>query len=282
MEMRVIRKPPRQVVETAVLHASRRRCCLCVFLEHRNEVRPGQICHLSRNPSRSEFDDLVWLCLEHHDQFDSKTSQSKGFTIHEVRTHRDNLYEKNSKEIVGRNAGNPELNPLPEDSIFDSLRRRFPEETEYLSRPWHYPLWQTANEPEFFSYKSHSCDGVCLIERIDIPNGKIVVACIQPLGNPGNSITNCVEEICFQVCERFDIPPASLIWLEHYDDGIDDEWRLVTFKLSPPSSLFCDPEWTVMTPNMWRDLRLKPKKKMARSYGFLGSKIEKLFPWPEG
>jgi hypothetical protein len=34
--------------------------------------------------------------------------------------------------------------------------------------------------------------------------------------NPGRSATNAAEMIATQVCERFEIPRARLVWLEHY------------------------------------------------------------------
>jgi hypothetical protein len=37
---------------------------------------------------------LAFLCFEHHDQFDSSTSQSKNFTLQEVKRYREELYEK--------------------------------------------------------------------------------------------------------------------------------------------------------------------------------------------
>lgn len=74
-----------------VLMLSRRRCCLCLFLDHRDEACKGQIAHLNRDPSDGRFDNLVWLCLKHHDDYDSRTSQSKGLTELELRTWRDRL-----------------------------------------------------------------------------------------------------------------------------------------------------------------------------------------------
>ncbi len=71
---------------------SHRRCCLCVFLEERDETRPGQIAHLNREPSDSRFDNLVFLCLEHHNEYDGRPSQSKAFLPEEVREYRDKLY----------------------------------------------------------------------------------------------------------------------------------------------------------------------------------------------
>ena len=79
--------------ETRLLTTSARRCCLCFGLSEDSAERPGQIAHLDRDPTNNEFDNLAWLCLDHHDRYDSRTSQSKGLSISEVKTHRTQLYE---------------------------------------------------------------------------------------------------------------------------------------------------------------------------------------------
>jgi hypothetical protein len=202
---------------------SRRRCCLCVFLEERDETRPGQIAHLNREPSDSRFDNLVFLCLEHHNEYDGRPSQSKAFLPEEVREYRDKLYGRyggfSATPSADMTAGDlSALEPMPDTSQYETVRRQFTEELGFTSEPWRYPLWQVADQPEFFAYKaSNRADGVCLIERIDLPDGRIVIVCIETAGNPGLSITNSVEELCFQVCERFEIPAERLVWLEHYD-----------------------------------------------------------------
>jgi hypothetical protein len=88
-------------------------------------------------------------------------------------------------------------------------------QTKYSGdRPWRFPLWQVSDQLEFFAYTAgNRADGVCLIERIDLPDQRVVIACLQVPGNPGSSITNCVEEICTQVCRRFRIAPERLVWL---------------------------------------------------------------------
>jgi len=86
------RKVPKDV-ETIVLVRSRRRCCLCYGLYHEMGVTSGQIVHLDGDASNSKEDNLAFLCLEHHNQFDSQTSQGKGFTKDEVVYYRDQLYK---------------------------------------------------------------------------------------------------------------------------------------------------------------------------------------------
>lgn len=80
--------------ETNVLVKSRRRCCICYGLERDDEFKKaGQIAHLDRDPSKADEDNLAFMCLEHHDAYDSRTSQSKGFTIEEVKRYRAELHE---------------------------------------------------------------------------------------------------------------------------------------------------------------------------------------------
>lgn len=86
-------------VETRLLVESRRRCCLCFSLEGDRGPKRVQIAHISRDPSDSEYENLVVLCLSHHDEYDSATSQSKGFTADEVRYWKRSLVEQMSKLV---------------------------------------------------------------------------------------------------------------------------------------------------------------------------------------
>ena len=79
-------------IQTDALVGSRRRCCICFALNKDINMKQGQIAHLDKNPSNNNLDNLAFLCLAHHDQYDSKTSQSKGLTIDEVKKYRAHLY----------------------------------------------------------------------------------------------------------------------------------------------------------------------------------------------
>ena len=87
----MVRKAVPQETQVEVLAACRRRCAICFGLNRDTGIKPGQIAHLDRDAANPSFDNLVFLCLEHHDQFDSKTSQSKGLTSDEVRRFRQEL-----------------------------------------------------------------------------------------------------------------------------------------------------------------------------------------------
>jgi hypothetical protein len=103
------RKPIPPSIETQVLQKSCRRCCLCWGLQGDTAVKQGQIAHLDHDPSNCAFDNLVFLCLEHHAQYDAKSPQSKGFSQDEVRSYRDRLYaadvpEKQDAPLIVKNA----------------------------------------------------------------------------------------------------------------------------------------------------------------------------------
>lgn len=143
-------------------------------------------------------------------------------------------------------------------------------------------MWLVANDPTFFAYLARNrADGICLIERIDLPTGETVMAMIQTAGNPGQSISNSVESICTQLCDRFELTINRVLWLQHYaDDEYDPlEWHEVTFASRPPESPFAGPSWTIVTNERWRALRLRPQKLNVR-YGHFTSPLKKLFHWP--
>lgn len=81
--------PPEVIAD--VLVTSRRRCCVCFGLSNDAEEKKGQVAHIDRDASNSARDNLVFLCFDHHDQYDSRTSQSRALTVEEVRRYRAQL-----------------------------------------------------------------------------------------------------------------------------------------------------------------------------------------------
>jgi hypothetical protein len=78
--------------EALVLVKSRRRCCLCFGLNRDVSIVRGQIAHVDRDAANSDPDNLAFLCLLHHDLYDSRSLQSKGMTPTELRSYRDELH----------------------------------------------------------------------------------------------------------------------------------------------------------------------------------------------
>lgn len=89
------RKNTPKASETEVLILSRRRCAICYGISREYDQKSGQIAHLDKDNTNSAIDNLCFLCFHHHDEYDSKSSQRKNFTIHEVKKFREELYRKN-------------------------------------------------------------------------------------------------------------------------------------------------------------------------------------------
>ena len=98
--------------------ACRRRCCICVFVNGVLAPRPGQLAHLDQNPRNNSLDNLAWLCMEHHDAYDSRTSQSKGLTAGEVRRYRDDLHSLVAQ--IGQPVLLPKLDAAGEGTVLVS------------------------------------------------------------------------------------------------------------------------------------------------------------------
>lgn len=88
------RRATSKATETAVLLKSRRRCCICFGLNRDLALKSGQLAHLNQKHDDNRDENLAYLCLEHHDEYDSITRQRKGLTEQEVRAFRNELYER--------------------------------------------------------------------------------------------------------------------------------------------------------------------------------------------
>jgi hypothetical protein len=246
-------------VETQVLSASERKCCICYYTSRNQSPRKGQIAHLNGDASKSEFEDLVWLCLEHHDDFDSTTSQSKGLTPGEVRMYRDRLYgelrtPRPCTELTP--AAPPPARRLPSDlqAAMDGAKG----EVERLLAPWEFHA-----NPEaryfYFPYRAGlTGDNVCRVERRYLYNGQVALICEQLRNTQGISVTNAIEELAFQLCARLGIPADKLVLIDYYP-GRSGHYALVSFQQSPPAGMFANPVWQDMTNDDWRWLGLPPR-----------------------
>jgi hypothetical protein len=87
------RKHVAQDIVDQVLIQCRRRCALCFGLEGRAGIRDGQVAHADRDNGNNRPENLVWLCLRHHNAYDRQARQSKGFTQQELLAHRAALLE---------------------------------------------------------------------------------------------------------------------------------------------------------------------------------------------
>ena len=110
------RKKVPDAVLTSLLVKTRRRCCLCVYLKNDRGQKRIQVAHINHRPSENDEENLVPLCLDHHDEYDSVTSQSKGLTASELRFYKQKLID--------------ELSELPTESIeHKAIERETPDIT---------------------------------------------------------------------------------------------------------------------------------------------------------
>lgn len=80
-------------IQADVLVSSRRRCCVCFGLHQDERVKKGQVAHLDHDRQNNNPENLAFLCLDHHDEYDGETSQAKGLTVQEVKRYRAELYQ---------------------------------------------------------------------------------------------------------------------------------------------------------------------------------------------
>ena len=85
------RQPIPKQTETQLLLNCRRRCAICFGLHRDNRVKQGQLAHLNQKHNDHAIENLCFLCFDHHDQYDSKTSQSKKLTLAEVKAFKAEL-----------------------------------------------------------------------------------------------------------------------------------------------------------------------------------------------
>ncbi len=79
------RKSVPQLTQANILVESHRRCAMCFHLEGDLAQKSGQLAHIDRDRSNDVEQNLVFLCLAHHDEYDAKQSQSKGWQPAELR-----------------------------------------------------------------------------------------------------------------------------------------------------------------------------------------------------
>ena len=81
-------------VQARVLAESRRRCAVCYGLSRDLQVKRGQLAHLDQDPSNNKQTNIVFLCFDHHDEYDSTTRQSKGLTLAEILAYHRQLVDE--------------------------------------------------------------------------------------------------------------------------------------------------------------------------------------------
>lgn len=92
-------KIPQTTVDQLMFNADH-TCCIC-----KQKGRSVQINHMSGDPSNNDYDNLIVLCLEHHEAVSRKSSMVKGYSVGELK-----LYKRQWEYEVRKNRG-----LIPED-----------------------------------------------------------------------------------------------------------------------------------------------------------------------
>jgi hypothetical protein len=89
--MKAKRPPLPPAIELEVVLRTKRRCPLCFGLHGDTRISQGQIAHLDRDHANHALTNLMFMCLPHHDSYDSRTSQSKGLLRAEAEAYQSEL-----------------------------------------------------------------------------------------------------------------------------------------------------------------------------------------------
>ncbi len=122
------RKKVTEDTQTIILQDnSLRRCSLCFRYNFDFDIKKGQIAHINRDRSNNNQSNLVFLCLEHHEEYDSKTSTSKGWTEGELKQAKKDLkafIKKHHKELLPEFISSKTVNKTLDKKIFKKEKRQ--------------------------------------------------------------------------------------------------------------------------------------------------------------
>ena len=100
-------------VELQVILRSARRCAMCYALQSDSGIHDGQISHIDHKPTNNDPENLVFLCLSHHNDYDTKKSQAKNYSLDEVKRYRDTLDQYVTRDLpLTWPTGKPEVSTM--------------------------------------------------------------------------------------------------------------------------------------------------------------------------
>jgi hypothetical protein len=193
------RVKPTSEVEARLLISSRRRCCLCVFLDGDSREKEVQLAHIDRDASNSKESNLAPLCLRHHDRYDSTTSQSKGLTEAELLEYKRLLFEgiqKGEIDISNANFGKA----TSAKSVMNADIELFKEFVETF--PSTGLIWFLERNDFGSSFNSNNLDGLSrLIHEWSVPEREFLNPELEDLRKKllvdANEFANSIGEYTF-------------------------------------------------------------------------------------
>lgn len=176
------RKPISQTTQASILVESRRRCALCFHFDDDLAVKVGQLAHIDRDPTNAAEVNLVFLCLNHHNEYDSRPSQAKGLQPQELaeakrqlqRAIAEGCHVDNRAAVAtqGREADRVMFTELvqmmTESRTADFLRR-----TDFGGQSFH---WRELNDIEDYVQFSDGAEREFIDRDLEILRQKFLVA----------------------------------------------------------------------------------------------------------
>lgn len=206
-------------IETEALVKSGRRCCFCFGLNGDYTLKKGQITHLDHNSANFALENLAWMCMNHHDEYDSKTSQSKGMTLSEAKRYRELLYRRVQADLDNNLSGatiqgiNNTINPPSQPTIPSKNATRADKARElhrmcntfmakFESILFDVPVSNSEDGPESYLYTNFlaACD--CFQQMQEMAVG------VEPFLNP----QNVMKEPLYLIRRELDVYGYHLRW----------------------------------------------------------------------
>lgn len=200
-----------KLTETEILTECKRRCALCFGIDGHLGIKKGQIAHIDGNRSNSQKNNLVFLCLEHHNDYDTKTSQAKGFTPAEVVTYRDKLIAKIKHTRSTKPRSSIEAATVKANHAHD--KRLFRQVDALLPEPWLRSfLTHVTSDHSYQLSEGRHLDTFCRFAR---ETGNQFLC--RTLVERTSSLVEELAKLNFFLAQTFFVFPES----QHTDD-----WRL--------------------------------------------------------
>lgn len=107
---------------------------------------------------------------------------------------------------------------------------------------------------------SNGLPGVALIQRVDLPDGRVLVVCMNEDEKNDAPVNMVIEGRFASVCRLHRLDPRTIVWVEYTrgkfkrPEGLRGGWEKVNFRGEPGQN----PEWEPMTSADWEALGTTP------------------------
>lgn len=106
-----------------------------------------------------------------------------------------------------------------------------------------------------------NCQSICDLEIVFADNDDVILIATEKTDNPGTSVTNALEDLIYQVVERYNFDMEKIIWIEHYPPnytsaGDNESFDLVQFVVDEDDKIQSQSiRWKRITEDQVEDIR---------------------------